>query len=93
MARITECCAATALTLLGSFDASATTPVDCASSVAKARVERVDERKRLDGYLTLTASGCLLPGDNTVDNRFRIPSAPAHLGALNPDAHALVACI
>ena len=94
MARITEWCAVIALTLLASFDASAITPDGYASSVTRARVARVDELKRADGYLALTASGWLLPGDNTVgsaaDNRFRIPAAPAHLGVLNLDAHARV---
>lgn len=94
MARITECGAVIALSLLASFNAFATTPIDYASSVSTARIERVDELKRADGYLTLTASGWLLPGDNTVgsaaDNRFRIPAAPAHLGVLNLDAHARV---
>jgi uncharacterized protein (DUF1684 family) len=94
VARITECGAVIALSVLASFNAFATTPVDYASSVNTARVERVDELKRADGYLTLTASGWLLPGDNTVgsaaNNRFRIPAAPAHLGVLNLDAHARV---
>lgn len=94
MARITEWCAAIALALLVSFDASASKPADYISAVTKARVARVDELKRADGYLALTASGWLLPGDNTVgsaaDNRFRIPAAPAHLGVLNLDAHARV---
>ena len=94
MARITEWCAAIALALLVSFDASASTSADYISSVTKARLARVDELKRADGYLALTASGWLLPGDNTVgsaaDNRFRIPAAPAHLGVLNLDAHARV---
>lgn len=94
MARITEWCAAIALALLVSFDASASTSADYISSVTKARVARVDELERADGYLALTASGWLLPGDNTMgsaaDNRFRIPAAPAHLGVLNLDAHARV---
>lgn len=94
MARITEWCAVIALTLLTSFDASAATPVDYASSVTRARVARVNELKRVDDYLALTTSGWLLSGDNTVgsaaDNRFRIPAAPAHLGVLNLDAHGLV---
>ncbi|MEO8998379.1 MAG: DUF1684 domain-containing protein, partial [Rhodanobacter sp.] len=93
MARITEWCAV-ALTLLTSFNASAATPVEYASSVTRARVARVDALKRPGGYLALTASGWLLPGDNTVgsaaDNRFRIPAAPVHLGLLNLDAHGLV---
>jgi len=94
VARFTEWCAVTALTLLASFNAFAATPADYASSVTRARTLRVDELKRPDGYLALTASGWLLPGDNTVgsaeDNRFRIPGAPAHLGILNLDAHARV---
>lgn len=94
MARITEWCAVTALTLLVAWPAVALTPTDYASSVAKARVDRVDELKRPDGYLALTASGWLLPGDNTVgsatDNRFQIPGAPAHLGVLSLAADAQV---
>lgn len=63
--------------------------------IAKARAERVDRLRRPDGYLALTASGWLEPGDNSVgsaaDNRFQVPDAPAHLGVLHLDADGSVA--
>lgn len=86
MARITEWGALAALTLLLPFSALAATPADYAAAVTRARVERVDQLKQMDGYLALTASGWLLPGANSVgsaaDNRFQVPAAPAHLGTL-----------
>ena len=58
-----------------------------AAQVEQARAARVESLKKADGYLTLTASGWLEPGDNTLgaaaDNRFRVPDAPAHLGVLH----------
>ena len=72
--------------LLVPFSVSATTPENYAAAVTKARAERVDQLKRVDGYLALTASGWLQPGANSVgsaaDNRFEVPGAPAHLGTL-----------
>jgi uncharacterized protein len=86
VARITEWCAVAALMLLVPFSVSATTPENYAAAVTKARAERVDQLKRVDGYLALTASGWLQPGANSVgsapDNRFEVPGAPAHLGTL-----------
>lgn len=55
-------------------------------AVRQARVERVHQLQHMDGYLSLTASGWLEPGDNTVgsaaDNDLQVPGAPAHLGVL-----------
>ena len=86
MARITEWCAVAALMLLLPFSAPAATPEHYAAAVARARIERVEQLKQVDGYLALTASGWLQPGANSVgsaaDNRFEVPGAPAHLGTL-----------
>lgn len=86
MARITDWCAVAALMLLLPFSAPAATPEHYAAAVAKARIERVEQLKQVDGYLALTASGWLQPGANSVgsaaDNRFEVPGAPAHLGTL-----------
>lgn len=86
MARITEWCAVAALMLLFPFSAPAATPEHYAAAVTKARAERVQQLKQVDGYLALTASGWLQPGGNSVgsaaDNRFEVPGAPAHLGTL-----------
>lgn len=86
MARITEWCAVVALMSLVPFSARAATPEHYAAAVTRARAERVDQLKRVDGYLALTASGWLQPGANSVgsaaDNRFEVPGAPAHLGTL-----------
>ncbi len=94
MARITEWCALAALAWLIPLSASAATPADYRTSVTGARAERVDQLKRMDGYLALTASGWLLPGANSVgsasDNRFQVPGAPAHLGTLQLDANGRV---
>ena len=86
MARITEWCAVAALMLLLPFSAPAATPEHYAAAVTRARIERVEQLKQVDGYLALTASGWLQPGANSVgsaaDNRFEVPGAPAHLGTL-----------
>jgi uncharacterized protein len=86
VARITEWCAVAALMLLLPFSAPAATPEHYAAAVTRARIERVEQLKQVDGYLALTASGWLQPGANSVgsaaDNRFEVPSAPAHLGTL-----------
>lgn len=86
MARITEWCAVSALMLLVPSCGLAATPGNYVAAVNKARAERVDQLKRVDGYLALTASGWLQPGVNSVgraaDNRFTVPGAPAHLGTL-----------
>ncbi|WP_049622995.1 DUF1684 domain-containing protein [Frateuria defendens] len=62
--------------------------------VEQARAARVEALRRADGYLTLTASGWLEPGDNAVgaasDNRFQVPGAPAHLGVLHLSADGAV---
>jgi hypothetical protein len=54
--------------------------------VARARAERVEQLKQMDGYLALTASGWLQPGANSVGsaagNRFAVPAAPAQVGTL-----------
>lgn len=87
-------CTLVALSLLVPFSALATTSADYVAAVSKARIERVDELKQMDGYLTLTASGWLLPGANRVgsaaDNPFQIPGAPAHLGTLELGANGQV---
>jgi uncharacterized protein len=86
VARITEWCAVAALMLLLPFSTPAATPEHYAAAVARARIERVEQLKQVDGYLALTASGWLQPGANSVgsaaDNRFEVPGAPAHLGTL-----------
>jgi len=86
VARITDWCAVAALMLLLPFSAPAATPEHYAAAVARARSERVEQLKQVDGYLALTASGWLQPGANSVgsaaDNRFEVPGAPAHLGTL-----------
>jgi uncharacterized protein len=86
VARITEWCAVAALMLLLPLPAPAATPEHYAAAVARARIERVEQLKQVDGYLALTASGWLQPGANSVgsaaDNRFEVPGAPAHLGTL-----------
>jgi uncharacterized protein len=86
VARITEWCAVAALMLLLPFSAPAATPEHYAAAVTRARIERVEQLKQVDGYLALTASGWLQPGANSVgsaaDNRFEVPGAPAHLGTL-----------
>ena len=86
MARITEWCAVAALMLLLPFSAPAATPEHYAAAVTRARIERVEQLKQVDGYLALTASGWLQPGANSVgsaaDNRFEVPGAPEHLGTL-----------
>jgi uncharacterized protein len=86
VARITEWRAVAALMLLLPFSAPAATPEHYAAAVTKARIERVEQLKQVDGYLALTASGWLQPGANSVgsaaDNRFEVPGAPAHLGTL-----------
>ena len=86
MARITDWCAVAALMWLLPFSAPAATPEHYAAAVARARSERVEQLKQVDGYLALTASGWLQPGANSVgsaaDNRFEVPGAPAHLGTL-----------
>ncbi|KRE86783.1 hypothetical protein ASG75_00975 [Rhodanobacter sp. Soil772] len=86
MARITEWCAVAALMWLVPFSVPAATPENYAAAVTRARAERVDQLKRVDGYLAFTASGWLQPGANSVgsaaDNRFEVPGAPAHLGTL-----------
>ncbi|KRE89724.1 hypothetical protein ASG87_04710 [Frateuria sp. Soil773] len=57
-----------------------------ADAVGKARAERVSRLERADGYLSLTASGWLEPGDTRIgsaaDNDVPVPGAPAHLGVL-----------
>lgn len=67
--------------------ASAQAADSYSAQIEQARAARVESLKRADGYLTLTASGWLEPGDNTVgaaaDNRFQVPDAPAHLGVLH----------
>lgn len=86
MARINELSALGALGLLLSFSVVAATPADYVASVERARSARVEQLRQMDGYLTLTASGWLEPGANSVgsaaDNRFTVPGAPAHLGVL-----------
>lgn len=86
MARITEWCAVAALMWLVPFSAPAATPENYAAAVTRARAERVEQLKQVDGYLALTASGWLQPGANSVGsaagNRFEVPGAPAHLGTL-----------
>ncbi|RAN82043.1 hypothetical protein B5P43_10195 [Bacillus sp. SRB_336] len=86
MARMTDWRAVAALMLLLPLSGLAATPGHYVAAVNKARAERVDQLKRADGYLTLTASGWLQPGANSVgsaeDNRFTVPGAPAHLGTL-----------
>ena len=56
------------------------------ADVKQMRVDRVDELTRMDGYLTLTASGWLQAGANRVgaatDNDLIVLGAPAHLGTL-----------
>lgn len=86
MARITERLALAVL-LLGAVSVhAADDTAGYTQEIAKARAERVDRLRRPDGYLALTASGWLEPGDNSVgsaaDNRFQVPDAPAHLGVL-----------
>ncbi len=75
--------------------AAAEIPADYAKQIAAARAERVERLRRPDGYLALTASGWLDPGDSSVgaaaDNRFRIPDAPDHLGVLHLDDAGKVA--
>lgn len=87
MARITEWVALVALGWLTVFPLHAATPANYSAAVEHARAQRIEQLKRADGYLTLTASGWLQPGANTVgaaaDNRFEIPGAPAHLGTLD----------
>lgn len=94
MARITDWSVLAALMLLLPFSVPAATPTDYAAAVTRARVERIDQLKQMDGYLALTASGWLLPGANSVggaaDNRFQIPAAPAHLGTLELAANGQV---
>lgn len=87
MARITERCLVLALGLASAACAWASeVPADYAKSVDAERAARVERLRRPDGYLALTASGWLEPGDNTVgsaaDNRYQLPGAPAHLGVL-----------
>jgi hypothetical protein len=86
VARTTERGALAALLLALACVVHAQAPAGYAQQVAKARAERVERLRRPDGYLSLTASGWLEPGDNSVgsaaDNRFRLPGAPAHLGVL-----------
>jgi len=85
VARITEWGARVALGLLTAFPLHAAT-AGYTATVEQARARRVEQLQRADGYLTLTASGWLQPGSNSVgaatDNRFEIPGAPAHLGTL-----------
>ncbi|NMW26284.1 DUF1684 domain-containing protein, partial [Rhodanobacter denitrificans] len=59
MARITEWCAVAALMWLLPFSAPAATPGNYVAAVTRARVERVEQLKQVDGYLALTASGWL----------------------------------
>jgi uncharacterized protein (DUF1684 family) len=86
VARITERSALVALGLLLAFSAPAATPGDYVASVQRARSERVEQLRQMDGYLALTASGWLEPGSNSVgsapDNHFPVSGAPAHLGVL-----------
>lgn len=86
MARTIEWGALAALGLLMACSAAAAAPENYATVVQQARIERVEQLKQADGYLSLTASGWLQPGANSVgsaaDNRFRMPGAPAHLGRL-----------
>jgi uncharacterized protein (DUF1684 family) len=55
-------------------------------AIGHARAERVTRLRQMDGYLSLTASGWLEPGDNTIgsaaDNDLNVPGAPAHMGVL-----------
>jgi hypothetical protein len=86
VARIIERGAFAALLIGFAAAAPAAVPADYAREIAEARAERVEQLRRADGYLALTASGWLEPGDNSVggaaDNRFKLPGAPAHLGVL-----------
>lgn len=87
MARIPDWRALGALASLAAFALHAAVPADYVATVERARAERVDELKRADGYLTLTASGWLEKGANSIgsagDNRFIVAGAPAHLGSLS----------
>jgi len=95
VARTTERLALAALLLGAVAVRAADAPADYAQQVAKARAERVERLRAPDGYLALTASGWLEPGDNSVgsaaDNRFQVPDAPAHLGVLQLAADGTVA--
>lgn len=93
MARIIKSFALIAVLVLAANALAGASP-DYVQTIVKARVERVERLRQPDGYLALTASGWLEPGDNTVgsaaDNRFRAPGAPAHLGVLHLDANGKV---
>jgi len=94
VARITDWCALAALAWLLPSAVPAATPGDYVAAVNRARAERVEQLKQADGYLTLTASGWLQTGTNSIgsapDNRFRIPAAPAHMGTLEVGADGRV---
>jgi uncharacterized protein (DUF1684 family) len=88
-AGVLRCIHALALLLVCSATAHAADNADPAYArhIEQARATRVEALRRPDGYLSLVASGWLVPGDNSVgaapDNRFRLPGAPAHLGVLH----------
>jgi len=84
VARSIKACALAVL--VASLAATAVAGDAYVDAVNHARAERVTRLKRMDGYLSLTASGWLEPGDSTIgsaaDNDLRVPDAPAHMGVL-----------